>query len=420
MRSIVAPHIGGGESTANAGSSALNQHLAPIFQNRFDASINDVFVQAARGGFDNADLAEEASRIRARLDAARETRTQAGHPAAPSGGDQAGGALGGPAPSPAPPADLGGSVGAHAGPAPSPAQPGNDVAGVDSARAADERALLDVTARQAQWRRDRVAESLPARFTAGSALRTTLDGHVDPRDLRPHDAAEATAIAERLAMDLAIGAADLELIATKLDLARHDAAHAPSAATNAAVAGLEQAMDRQQSVVVNLAEAVDSIAGGSITDSDGGAAAARANALLQRSDDPSVDPTLSAEERGMAAVVEAVEENGGDAADIAAVATMHDGVVQEATTGSSPIIDRIKTSVADALIFLMNEDMKRTERRHEAEDKRAERDREFQERLTEQRAVAAREQKRLDELAEARAAAARAAREQAILAATLG
>lgn len=332
--------------------------FAPLFTDTFTSSMSSVLADAASGAFDDAKLAGEAEQLTRRLQ-----QYQAGEGAA-AVGVTAGG----------PTSGVGTARGANAAPTPGTVDPTGPSG---AAYVADQRRLLAVNQQQAEHRRQRVAESLPARFTTGAQLPSTLSGGLDPRTFRPANEQQAKALAERLAMDLTIGAAELEVLGTRLDVARFDATHAGGGAAQAAVGALEQQYAARQKALLELARIVDATTGTGQGLADVPAAARAALDAGQ-----------------VVRVASRARQAGASDADVETITDLQVVVEDEARTGNSSYVHAVAARYTDTLLEQMRRDFR--------ED--MERDRQEWQRMMDRRA---------DEAAAQRRAESRAADEQA-------
>lgn len=218
----------------SSGESATTHQYAPLIRQTFVQTVTDVLQRAQHGAYDDPAVTAEIQRLRAKIRAASATQPpEATPPPARSGSD---------------------TGGAHAAPTIA------DTHG--SSVAADARQLAVLEQQQAQTRLARVRQTLSARFTRGASIASALDGGLDVSTFRPASKEQAAAYAERLAMDMTEGAAQLEVTASQLQLARIDAASNPARHHDVTV--LEQQYAREQAALLTIAAEVDRQSGGSV------------------------------------------------------------------------------------------------------------------------------------------------------------
>jgi hypothetical protein len=307
----------GGAADRTPGSTGagatLPRHLTPLFQQSFTASMSTVLDEAMQGRYEDQDLLAQAQMLRDKL---------AAHQAV-SGTELIGGG---------PSAVAGPGAGAHAAPGAS----------------SDQRALLENYAAQAQTRLARVSASL-GRFKAGHTLPSAASGQLDIHHFQPRNEAEAGAFAERLAIDLTEGAAQLEVLATQLDVARFDAANGTGVGADAKVADLEQQVATQQAYVIDVAGVVDSVSGNVVSNTQvayNSAAGKGASEALR--DGASLH----------------------DVETIRRAAAMAD---QEATTGNSSLVNNMRAALSSVVVEMMREQSERDKEREAEADRAAER-----------------------------------------------
>lgn len=219
--------------TPGSGSVPGGASLLRAFNTSFQRTAATVFDIAAGGGFDDEVLARKEANLLDRLRGA----------ASQFGGDVlGGGGSGGPT-------VVGGS---HAAP----------VVSVNDFNATA-RELLDVRLEQSKARVAKVGQQLAARYPAAASI---PNGY-NPTTYIPKSEDDARAFAERIAVDLTTGAAELEVVKSNLDIARFEAENrGVNPATDAKVAALQAQYDRQIAAVDSLAVAVDKVTGGAVSD----------------------------------------------------------------------------------------------------------------------------------------------------------
>jgi len=213
--------------------------------------------------------------------------------------------------------------------------------------------LMELDVQQAQARQSKVHASLTQRFSSGAQLPSALTGQLDYHTFRPRTRADADAFAQRMAIDVTDGAAALEVTATKLQLAKADAALKPAdAAASAAVAALVTQYDSQQARVLDMVQVVDAQTGGSI----------------------SKDTPPSAPDRVMAAVSAAAVASNADPSTIATtidkLSRMDNIVGQEATVpGGSTHLNRAVEAFAASFSQYIADEADRAAERQRDEQK---------------------------------------------------
>lgn len=320
----------------------LSRRLAPTFQSAFRSTLGTMLADAVGGRFEDPHLTAEADSLVRRL-----ATRQASDGAAAVGAN--------------PTASVAGGGGADAAPAPAPA------ASLGVELIADERRLLEVYSQQAQQRLGRVSSSLNDRFQAGHSLPPAASGRLDYRNFRPKDKAEAQAFAERLAIDLTVGAAKLEAVATELDLVRHDAQHSPSTANAATVKRLEVEYERQQQYVLDLADVVDGVSGDSIS----GVQASADNGQLGK-------------------VISNAVRDGATHHDVAKLRKLHSLVVDEAATGNSALVNNVQQNVVSMLLQMQLRSEHRKTEQQRRDNERAHEEQRLSQRSAERRSEDAR------------------------------
>ena len=340
-----------GQSRRSDATAAANAY-APVIRQTFVQTVTDVMQRAQHGAYDDPDVAAEIKRLRAKI-LASSAPNSPGLTPSPGSGAHAGPVdpLGGP------PGTVDGSAdagGARAAP------PMTDSAG--GAVSADARRLAILEQQQAQTRLERVRATLHARFTHGATMASALDGGLDIASFRPASKAQAAAFAERLAIDLTEGAAQLEVTASQLQLARIDAASDPS--RRPAVAELEQRFAREQSLLVRIAAEVDQRSGGSVQQS------------------------IRAGSAPLSALASEARRAGMDEQTVRELGTLDSMAREEAATGNSQSVNALQSRLNSTIMnwFMQREaqrdEMRREEQRRQDEqydrDKAVERKRQYQ------------------------------------------
>ena len=316
-------------------ASELQRMFAPRFQQTFTTSMSTVLTDALQGRFDDPTLTAETETLVQRLGRqASIGQSQLGAPGlrAPVRDAIMGGG----------PAASAGGGGAHAAP---DAAAATGVAGV--AATADERRLLEIYSQQAEGRLSRVSASLHGRLGQGAAMPSAASGQLDIHNFKPQNEQQAAAFAERLAIDLTEGAARLDVVGTKLELARFDA-QAGSTQAAALVVSLEREYDAQQAFVIDVATVVDGASGNSI-------------AKTAASTPDSVE---------LSRVADTAAREGVERDDAELLSGAYSFAAEEDLTGNSQLVNNLRQDLSTVLINWMAKDAAKDRiRAQEEEDK---------------------------------------------------
>jgi hypothetical protein len=233
----------------------LAERFRGTISNTFDQTLTGVLNDANRGVFDDPAISAQIASLKQRILAGKNAANPPGSSAAGQAVSGAG-ALGAPTPG-----QLSGggptSTGANAAPTSSPSD--------DSAQ------LLQLQLAQAQHRLAAVSQSLQGNYPAAAQLPSALTGGFDFENYRPRTKEDAKAFAQRMAIDVTEGSAQLEVTAAQLEIAKHAAQNTPGPQANNAVRQLQAQFDQQQNLVLAMADVVDRISGGAISKVQGSA-----------------------------------------------------------------------------------------------------------------------------------------------------
>jgi hypothetical protein len=198
-----------------------------------------------------------------------------------------------------------------------------------------ERQALVLEAQQAAVRVTKVSSSLNARFKEGAAL----TGQLDLANLPVTDEKSAVAVGQRLAIDLTVGAAQLDQTTAELAVARTDVTAAPgNTSATAKVAELEAKYIDQQKRLMEISAAVDEIA------SDGESAPLDVAAAL---------PENSRDREASAAVANQSARLGATADTSQLMGELVEMARDEAKTGNSKAVNAVQGQVATILMGII-------------------------------------------------------------------